>query len=174
MTPETRKLPFKIYLPATKDKDAEFVKTIEVDVYTKDGQDFLTQESNELIEKTTAQAMGSLHSIEIKTLRKKLNLTQSNLSDLIGCGKKTLSRWENGRGFPTSTYNKFLRLLDEGIVSPEQLKNIQSPRPTEKEKNFFAARPESIYYHDFKVSKPPRAAVQRLIEWKPQPEIAIV
>lgn len=173
---KTRKVPFDIYLPATQEKAAEFVKTIEVEVYQKHGQDFLTKESNEQIEQATAQAMGSLHGTEIKTLRqKKLKLTQDELSDLIGCGKKTLSRWENGRGFPTSTYNKFLRLLDEGLLTVEELKSIQGPRtPTAPRKSvFFASRPRNIYYHDFKNTTPPAEAVDALLKPQTSKEKAI-
>lgn len=164
MTKNLTTVPYKIYLPATADQEAIFVKTIEIEVYYKNEQEFVTVESRKLIEEATAQAMGLLNGTEIKALRKRLKITQEKLSELIGCGKKTLSRWENGRGLPTNTYNKFLRLLDEGIVTPEQLKNIQSPRQSEKEKSFFAERPENIYHHDFKTSKPPKEAVQKLME----------
>ena len=110
--------------------------------------------------------MGSLHGSEIKTLRKKLKLTQDTLSDLIGCGKKTLSRWENGRGFPTNTYNKFLRMLEESVITPEQLKALQGPRKTivEEKSNFFLSRPANIYYHDFKNTTPPPEAVEALMQ----------
>lgn len=172
---KTRKLPFDIYLPATQDKEAEYVNTIEVEVYQKNGHDVLTKESNELIERTTAQAMGSLHGTEIKALRKKLKLTQDQLSDLIGCGKKTLSRWENGHGFPTSTYNKFLRLLDEGLLTVQSLESIQSPRTPETANNspFFASRPQNIYYHDFKNITPPPEAVNALLKSQTTKEKAI-
>ncbi|MFT5634296.1 MAG: DNA-binding transcriptional regulator YiaG [Rubritalea sp.] len=162
-----KKVSFDIYLPATAEKEAEYVKSIEVEVYEKHGQDFLTKESNELIEKTTAQAMGSMHGSDIKNLRKnKLKLSQDALSELIGCGKKTLSRWENGHGFPTSTYNKFLRLLDEGHLTPAQLKAIQGPikKPQPKRSTFFAHRPENIYYHDFKNTPPSKEAVDELLK----------
>ncbi len=165
MKQKLRKVPFKIHLPATEDKEAEYVKTIQIEVYQKDGEDFVTLESRELIEKTTAQAMGLLHGSEIKTLRKRLNLTQDKLSDLIGCGKKTLSRWENGRGLPTSTYNKFLRLLDEGFITPTELMAIQGARvTTEGKSGFFTSRPANIYYHNFKNTSPPPEAVEQLIE----------
>ena len=173
MKTKTRQVPFKIYLPATAEKKAEYVKTIEIEVYQKNGEDFVTLESRQLIEKTTAQAMGLLHGSEIKSLRESLNLTQDKLSDLIGCGKKTLSRWENGRGLPTSTYNKFLRLLDEGFITPAELIAIQGPREVEPEEatpSFFTERPKNIYYPDFKNNEPCEEAVQALLNKKENPQ----
>jgi len=55
---ETYKVPFDIYLPATKfcnktglPTNAKFIKTIEVDVYDNFGYQMLTTESSETIEK---------------------------------------------------------------------------------------------------------------------------
>jgi DNA-binding transcriptional regulator YiaG len=138
-----------------------------VEVYDSNGQDFLTTASNEQIEIATARAMGSLHGSDIKNLRKKLKLTQLALSELIGCGKKTLSRWENRRGFPTNTYNKFLRLLDEGHLTPAQLVSIQGPREESRESgsNFFKGRHENIYHYDFKNTTPSPEAAGEFLEY---------
>ena len=55
MNPPVRKIPFDVYLPATADKAPVFAETIEVEVYENFGQDFLTPESSELIERTRAR-----------------------------------------------------------------------------------------------------------------------
>lgn len=47
MKQKTRKKSFDIYLPATAEKEAELVETIDVEVYEKFGEEFLTPESNE-------------------------------------------------------------------------------------------------------------------------------
>lgn len=60
MNTPTKKVPFEIYLPATADKEAVFVETIEVEVYENFGEEFLTAESSELIERTLARHMGFL------------------------------------------------------------------------------------------------------------------
>lgn len=166
MKNKTRKVPFEIYLPATEAKEAKYIKTIEVETYLKNGNEFLTEESNTAIEIATANAMGSLHGSEIKALRKKLGVTQATLAEGVGCGKKTLSRWENGRGFPTSTYNKILRLLDAGLVTLAELNAIESPRKESSEdtSTFFANRPTNIYKHDFKRTSPPQRAVKDLLD----------
>jgi hypothetical protein len=71
MNAPTRKVPFDIHLPATADKEAVFVETIEVEVYENFGEDFLTAESSELIERTRARHMDTLHGKDIRELRKR-------------------------------------------------------------------------------------------------------
>lgn len=39
----------------------------------------------------------------IKELREKKNLTQLQLAELVGVSDKTISKWENGRGYPDIT-----------------------------------------------------------------------
>lgn len=126
-----RKVPFDIYLPATLVKEAVYVETIEVEVYENFGQDFLTPKSSELIERTIARHLGFMHGKDIRALRKRLGFTQDELSGLLDCGKKSLSRWESGRGLPSGIVNKLLRLLDEGYLSPASLAAVAGSRPAE-------------------------------------------
>lgn len=128
MKPPTRTVPFDIYLPATEDKESVFVETIQIEVYENFGEDFVTSESTELIERTTARHLGLLHGKDIRALRKRLGMTQDQLSDLIHCGKKSLSRWEKGRGYPSGVVNTLLRLLDEGFLTPASLAAVSGPR----------------------------------------------
>jgi DNA-binding transcriptional regulator YiaG len=124
MNPPTRKIPFDVYLPATAEKEAVLADTIEVEVYENFGEEFVTAASSELIERTRARHMGVLHGKDIRDLRKRLGLTQNQLSALLDCGEKSLSRWESGRGLPSGIVNKLLRLLDEGFLSPASLAAI--------------------------------------------------
>jgi len=64
----------------------------------------------------------------IRALRERLSLSQDKLSDLLGCGKKSLSRWENGREYPSQLVNTLLRLLEEKKVTPEDLRSVRGPR----------------------------------------------
>ena len=125
---KTKKIPFDIYLPATGERPARHAETIEVEVYGRPGNEFLTPESSDLIESTRARHLGFLHGKDIKALRKRLRLTQSQLAERLGCGKKSLSRWENGRGFPSGLVNTLLRLLDEGHVTLRELEAVSGPR----------------------------------------------
>ena len=72
--------------------------------------------------------MGKLADSDIRALRERLSLSQDQLSDLLGCGKKSLSRWENGPEYPSQLVNSLLRLLEEKIVTPEDLRAVRQLR----------------------------------------------
>lgn len=125
---KTETVDFDIYLPGTPEKAPEFVETIQVEVYQSCGESMLTTESSKLIERTRARHMGLLHGSDIKTLRLQLGLSQDQFSALLECGKKSLSRWENGRGFPSGIVNKLLRLLEDGAITVDDLRHASGPR----------------------------------------------
>lgn len=159
----SKKIPFDIYLPATVDTPAKLVETIEVEVYENFGEEFLTAASSELIERTRARHMGFLHGKDIRDLRKRLNLTQDELSALLDCGEKSLSRWESGRGLPSGIVNKMLRLLDEGFLSTASLSAVSGPRPTwTLAERFQNARPSNVIHCDFSKRGPSAREVK---EW---------
>lgn len=163
MNAPTKKVPFDIYLPATADKGAVFVETIEVEVYENFGEDFLTAESSELIERTRARHMGFLHGKDIRDLRKRLGLTQNELSALLDCGEKSLSRWESGRGIPSGIVNKLLRLLDEDFLTPASLAAVSGPRPSSTHaRHFQNRRPSNVIHCDFSKSGP---SAREVGEW---------
>lgn len=171
----TKKIPFEIYLPATVDTPPKFVETIMVEVYENFGEEFLTAESSELIERTRARHMGYLHGKDIRDLRKRLNLTQDELSALLECGEKSLSRWESGRGLPSGIVNKMLRLLDEGFVSPASLAAVSGPRPSwTLAQRFQQARsPSNVVHYDFSKRGPSEKEVNEWISSQNhQPEAA--
>ena len=56
---KTKQVPFDIYIPATEHSAAVKVDTILIDVYTDDfGNEMVTTESTELIDRTQARYMG--------------------------------------------------------------------------------------------------------------------
>lgn len=173
MNATTKKVPFEIYLPATVDTPAKWMETIEVEVYENFGEEFLTPESSELIERTRARHMGFLHGKDIRDLRKHLRLTQDELSALLDCGKKSLSRWESGRGLPSGIVNKLLRLLDEGHVTVESLNAVTGPRLAKAAANPFFTRSSNVIHWDFAKSGPSKREVDEWIRAQSnQPEAA--
>ena len=60
--------------------------------------------------------MGLLTSQEIKEIRERYGLSQKQLSELIGCGLKTITRYENG-AIQDRVFDNFIRLIDKGILS---------------------------------------------------------
>ena len=128
----TNKRPFDVYAPGSKDAPPKFLETIEVEVEDRFGEEFLTLESRERIERIRTRHMGLMSGEEIKAMRKRLNLPQKELTALLQCGEKSLSRWENGHGYPTGIVNALLRLLDEGFLAPVSLEAVQGPRAAER------------------------------------------
>ena len=55
--------------------------------------------------------VGLLTSKEIIEIRKKLGLTQQGLAELMGCGLKTITRYENG-GIQDRVFDNFIRCLE--------------------------------------------------------------
>jgi len=115
---------------------------VEIDPVT--GEELLTQQAVELIETTKARYMGLLLPEEIKALRKDLNLTQKQMSELLQAGEKSYTRWENGKARPSRIVNLLLRLLYEGKVSVQSLHGVIKPR-CEKPMEC----PEEIVTHDW-------------------------
>lgn len=161
--------PFPIYIPATEDRPAQKVATIEVQVwFDADGDEILTPESSELIDRTRARYMGLMLPEEIRAVRERYGLSQDELSDLLGCGKKSLSRWENGRGYASRLVSTILRCLAEGAVTPATLRNFQRPRFDWSEKiihgDFHHAnrfdRPQTMTYRQEGALRPSEAGAE--------------
>jgi DNA-binding transcriptional regulator YiaG len=128
----TTKRPFDVYAPGSKNTPPKFLETIEVEVENRFGEEFLTLESRERIERIRTRHMGLMSGEEIKAMRKRLNLPQKELTVLLQCGEKSLSRWENGHGYPTGIVNTLLRLLDEDFLAPASLEAVQGPRSAQR------------------------------------------
>jgi DNA-binding transcriptional regulator YiaG len=88
---------------------------------------FLTGEALHMLDKAKARHMGVLLPDEIKELRQRLEVTQKDMSNLLGIGEKTYTRWEAGRGRPTQSSNKILVALWEGHITVESLRSMRQP-----------------------------------------------
>jgi DNA-binding transcriptional regulator YiaG len=145
MKPVTYPVEFQIVLPATADSPAIPVEKITVQVYDDCGEQMLTPESSELIERTRARHMGLMHGSDIRALRRQLGLTQDQLSGYLDCGKKSLSRWESGRDYPSGMVNKVLRLLEDGAITIADLQHATGPRlACSEDLTFYQQRSEKI------------------------------
>jgi len=151
---ETKTVPFDIYIPASEHREAIKVTTIEIEVLIDEhGQEMITPNSSERIDKTQARYLGLLAGKDISMLRKRLGLTQDEFSEQLGCGKKSLSRWENGREFPTQLVNTLLRLLESGRIELSDLRATRQPLIDDEEKKivqFLHKRkdPPKTYYRN--------------------------
>ena len=86
------------------------------------GEEMLTEEAFEILETTKARHMGLLLPDQIKALRTRLSLSQKEMSQLLQAGEKSYTRWESGRARPSRMVNVLLRLLDDGEISVESLR----------------------------------------------------
>jgi len=148
-TPSTAKRPFAITIQDAATGQPKVVETVEVEVTLCNGDEFLTPESSALIDSVRARHLGLMTGKDIKAMRERLKLSQRELTDLLQCGEKSLSRWENGRGQPTGLVNTMLRLLDEGFIAPASLRAVQGARSSRWSPSFSApaaARKSPLHY----------------------------
>ena len=131
--PRTRT--FNVHIPSLDGDGIAEILPVEVRVFydPEIGEEILTRESLELIETTKARRLGLLLPVEIKALRKRLGLTQAQLSVLLQLGRKSYTRWETGRGRPSRSTNVLLCALRDGRIDISYLKGLRhqlKPRRT--------------------------------------------
>jgi DNA-binding transcriptional regulator YiaG len=153
MSPKTYTTTFHVHLPATKDHAERFVETIEIEAYQNFGEEVLTPESIEKIERVKARHLGLMTGTDIKAMRERLKLSQKQLTALLQCGEKMLSHWENGHGHPTGLSNTILRLLDEGFIAPASLEAVQGARTPLASERYLQMRKLDVIHYDFTKSR---------------------
>lgn len=132
-SPALKKQKFEVAVPNLEGDGIAELVPIEVQAYTDPltGEDVLTPESLELIEKTKARRMGLLTPKELRELRERLDLTQEEMSDLLQIGAKTFTRWETGRARPSRSLNVLLCALKDGVLSLDYLRSLREGRDWE-------------------------------------------
>jgi DNA-binding transcriptional regulator YiaG len=141
----TYKTEFDLKIPNINgDGVAEVVK-LRVDVWRDEetGEEILTPESLELIDKAQARLMGLLSPEQIGTLRVRLNLTQNEMSELLQIGEKTYTRWESGRARPSRSMNVLLCALKDGRIDIEYLRSLR-----QRNFNWFQSMPALVTVED--------------------------
>ena len=94
----------------------------------KDGEVYLDTEATAILDKVKARHMGLLIPEQIKTLRKRLGLTQPQISELLQIGEKTWTRWETGRERPSRSINVLLCALNDGKLDVAYLRSVARRR----------------------------------------------
>ena len=169
-----KRIPFDVYIPNLDgDGIAETIQ-IEVQAYTdpETGEDVLTPESLELIEKTQARHMGLMSAGEIKELRQRLGLSQDEMSELLQIGGKSYTRWESGRARPSRSMNVLLCALRDGQMDVNYLTALRDPetqtlwRARADFQRYFAAWLPAATAHVAKRHKASPTASQKIIYWE--------
>lgn len=73
------------------------------------GEAFFEKSSQRRIVASQREALGLLSAAEIRRLRGAR--TQAQMSELLGIGEKTYTRWESESHFQSEAFDRFLRLL---------------------------------------------------------------
>jgi putative zinc finger/helix-turn-helix YgiT family protein len=77
------------------------------------GEAFLDDSATRKLETARREASGLLSAAEIRQLRWRMNMTQAQISALLGIGEKTYCRWESGAYVQSVAFDNYLRLVRE-------------------------------------------------------------
>ena len=124
-----KKIPFDVQIPNLDGDGIAQTIRIEVEASTdpESGEEILTPESIDLIEKTQARHMGLMAAGEIKELRQRLGLSQEQMSGLLQIGGKSYTRWESGRARPSRSMNLLLCAMRDGQLDVNYLQAVRDP-----------------------------------------------
>jgi len=124
-----KKVHFDVHIPNLDGDGIAYTVPIEAEAYSdpETGEDVLTPEAVEEIEKIQARHMGLMSAEDIQNLRERLDLSQQEMSDLLQIGAKTYTRWESGRARPSRSMNVLLCALRDGQLDLNYLRAIRDP-----------------------------------------------
>jgi putative zinc finger/helix-turn-helix YgiT family protein len=104
------------------------------------GEAILEKGSEDRISDAQRAAMGRLTAGELERFRKGLELSQEEMADLIGAGRKTYCRWESADHFQSEAFDRFIRLLMFAPSNVDALKLIRREKGVEESDANLAAR----------------------------------
>jgi HTH-type transcriptional regulator/antitoxin MqsA len=93
------------------------------------GEEVLPAELIARVEAERYRLDGLLSPAEVLAVRKRLGLTQRDMSKLLGVGEKSYTRWELGLSVQTKSMDNLVRLADQ---HPEVLAKIEAQRRPER------------------------------------------
>ena len=102
----------------------EVVK-VEVDALkAPDGEIYLNGEALAKLDQVKARYEGIMLPDDIRRLRERFGLSQAEISNALGLGGKTWTRWETGRERPSRSMNNMLVFLHNGKLTLEDFEHI--------------------------------------------------
>ena len=102
----------------------EVVK-VEVDAMkAPDGEIYLDGDALAKLDRVKARYEGIMLPDDIRQLRERFGLTQTEISNALGLGGKTWTRWETGRERPSRSMNNMLVFLHNGKLTLEDFEHI--------------------------------------------------
>jgi HTH-type transcriptional regulator/antitoxin MqsA len=123
--------------------------------------------SGKLLKNFKCKVDGLLAGDEIKEIRKRLNLTQEQISEILGGGLKSFARYESGHICQSKAMDNLLRILER---YPDAIHLIWKESPYrlkgQKESSVIVKNKKVIYLDDYKSYKKTYASVQGLFSIK--------
>jgi putative zinc finger/helix-turn-helix YgiT family protein len=108
------------------------------------GEDLLDEEASAAITESHRAVLKLLTADEIRSIRQKLDKTQTEMSELLGIGEKTYCRWESGTHFQSEAFDRYLRALQ---ASPNLVDLLNEIR-WQKESLVLSTRCKFMYLPD--------------------------
>lgn len=126
---QIEKRPYEVVIPTSDGSAVAYEVKVEVPMeWSAAANDWLiTAEAEEIIESTKARHLGLMTPGQMVELRQRLQLTQSEIGELLCIGEKTWTRWESGRHRPSQSMNLLIRALDTGLISTYDLRWLRHP-----------------------------------------------
>jgi len=154
------------------------VKDLERQKCPKCGEEFLPPASLEKVTNEKYLRLDLLPPGELKAIREKLGRTQEEMSDLLGVGKKSYFRWENGLSIQNKSMDRYVRIVAQNPDNVSLLRKLQAEKehPYDKDKinkylksfdvieiDSEAERPVAHVGHEVEIEDDLRAKVEGVI-----------
>ena len=101
------------------------IKNAEWDECEICGEQLLSKELDEALGRWQYTREGLLTPEEIKRVRLRHKLSQKRISEILGVGEKSYTRWENGLSMQTKAMDNLIRIFD---MSPKLFAKVESER----------------------------------------------
>lgn len=92
------------------------------------GEQLLSRELDKTLENWQYAREGLLTPDDIRNIRLRHKLTQKRISEIIGVGEKSYTRWENGMSMQNKAMDNLIRIFDK---SPKLFEKVESEREKE-------------------------------------------
>jgi putative zinc finger/helix-turn-helix YgiT family protein len=93
------------------------------------GEDIIPDDLSRSIERVRYLRLGLLSPEQIRQVRAKTGLSAVEMSQIIGAGDKSYTRWENGKSIPNKATDTLIRLVDQ---HPELFADIDAQRSPDR------------------------------------------
>jgi len=128
---ETRRGEFRFAPPAKIPGGQIVVRDAEWQECASCGEQILGPALEAALEDQRYKRLGLLRPEEIRAVRKRAGLTQTEMAQFVGLGEKTYTRWESGRSLQKRSSDNLIRLADQ---HPELFIQLEAQRDPDREK----------------------------------------